>query len=551
MTERYIVSNSFLIGIISAALSVCIGLVVIVGWYVELPSLIQILPSFAPMQFNTALCFLLSGIGLTLLTLRKTTSAFWLGIAVFIFALVTLLQYPIGVDIGLDNLFMEPYIVTKTSHPGRMAPNTALCFLVFGLALLLESFRTRSTKQFCEGLYIPEFLSPLIIALATMSLFGYIFNNDTAIAWANLTAMALHTTIGLIVLGIGLSFVIWSQHANKEIRRGFWLSVLLLFSCLALDISQPLGVAAGVAYAPLVFCSYWFKGKFTSFTFAAIATVLTVIGYFTSPEGLVQASDAIFNRFLSVVAIWITALALYSRKVSEERLETSQLALQNSIKEVEQFTYIASHDLRAPLRAIDNLTQWLEEDLNDVLKDDTRENMNLLRGRVKRLDKLLDDILRFTRAGRTGQKLIQVDTKILLSNINDLTYLSDKFRLEVKGKMPAVNAADGTLEVIFANLINNAINHHDKDSGVICIDVQQREKEWVFRVIDDGPGIPDEYAEKIFEMFKTLEGRDTAEGSGMGLSIVRKLVNLNNGNIWVEKNILGQGACFCFSWPKI
>lgn len=549
MIDGNFIKQPSVVGSSAGLISIALGLFVILGWLIDSRTLVQILPSFAPMQFNTALCFLLSGLALALLSRERTEVSCWLGSSVLLIALVTLSQYAFGLDVGLDNLFINHHITTNTSHAGRMAPNTALCFTLFGLAVAIESIRL-SRKRLLRSLYLTEILSPLIVGLATMSLFGYVFKNEMAVAWANLTGMALHTTIGLIFLGFGLSYVIWSRHKNQQLRRAFWFSSLLLFCSLALDISQPVGVAAGVAYVPLVFCSYWFRGQHVAFSFGAIATVLTIVGYFTSAHGEVAAEYAVYNRVLAILAIWITAFAVFYRKRSEMQLLASRQALETSIKEVEQFTYIASHDLRAPLRAIGNLAQWIEDDLQDVLTEETRENMDLLRSRVKRLDKLLDDILNFTRAGRRETKSIPVDIGEMLASIRELTYLNDKFTLEIEGKLPEVIAPEGSMELIFANLINNAIHHHHRDSGKVSVVATESEIEWTFKIIDDGPGVPEEYRESVFEMFKKLEGRDRNEGSGMGLSIVRKLVSLRNGRVWVEGNQNGQGSCFQFSWPK-
>ena len=539
-----------IIGSVAGSVGVLLGLLVIFGWLSNSSALVQILPTFAPMQFNTAFCLLASGISLVMLSQERAMVSFWIACVVLLIASATMSQYIFNTDIGLDNLIIDHYITTNTSHPGRMAPTTALCFILFGLTAIFESLRT-DNEEFCQTFYLSEFLSPFIVTLATMSLFSYMFKNDIAIAWANLTGMALHTTLGFIFLGVGLTCVIWNQYGTGDIRRSYWLCALTFYACIALDVSQPLGVAAGVVYVPAIFCSYWFRGAYSPFTLAAIATALTVIGYFMSAVGEVEIVYVIFNRILAVIAIWVTAFTIYSRKKSEQQLLSSQQALEASVREVEQFAYVASHDLRSPLRAISNLTQWLEEDLNDVLKDDTRENMDLLRGRVKRLDKLLDDILQFTKVGKFERKLSRVNIDLLLSNIQDFAHLRNDFVLDVKGAMPEVLAPEDTLDLVFSNLIDNAVSHHDKDTGTISVSFHETDEDYTFRVVDDGPGIVEEYRERVFDMFKKLEGRDETEGSGLGLSTVRKIVNLWGGRVWIDANENDRGICVSFVWPKL
>lgn len=230
-----------------------------------------------------------------------------------------------------------------------------------------------------------------------------------------------------------------------------------------------------------------------------------------------------------------------------EKQATAQLEKRN--QELDQFAYVTSHDLKAPLRAIANLSEWLEEDLEDKLDKDTREQMNLLRGRVHRMENLINGLLHYSRSGRLNVKPETVDVNQLLNEV--LEYLSPppEFTIEREEEMPTLVTKRLPLQQVFLNLISNALKHHHREKGKIAISVQDQGEYYQFAISDDGPGIAPEYHEKVFVIFQTLEARDKNENTGIGLSIVKKTVEAEGGTIELESQ-LGQGTTFRFSWPK-
>ncbi|MFB2922072.1 PAS domain-containing sensor histidine kinase [Aerosakkonema funiforme] len=223
--------------------------------------------------------------------------------------------------------------------------------------------------------------------------------------------------------------------------------------------------------------------------------------------------------------------------------------LEKRNRELDQFGYIVSHDLKAPLRAIANLSQWLEEDLQDRLTDETRHQMNLLRGRVHRMEALIEGILEYSRVGRLKTAEEVVDVSILLQNIIESLAPPTAFTITVEPGMPILKTERLLLEQVFANLIGNAIAHHDRPDGNIQISVLCQEDLYEFAVRDDGPGIAAEYHEKVFVIFQTLLPRDRVESTGIGLSLVKKIVEDKGGRISLESR-QGMGATFRFTWPK-
>ncbi len=220
-------------------------------------------------------------------------------------------------------------------------------------------------------------------------------------------------------------------------------------------------------------------------------------------------------------------------------------------KELGEFAYAASHDLKAPLRVIDNASKWLEEDLHEHLTDDTRESMNLLRGRVRRMDRLLDDLLEYSRIGRTtDERYVEIISgDALMSNILALLSPPKSFTVKIGSNFANIRLRRMPLQQILMNLISNAIKHHDKEKGHIQVTVEDGSAHYAFAVEDDGPGIPAQFHDQVFKMFQTLKPRDQVEGSGMGLALVRKNIEVFGGTLNLESSD-GKGCIFRFTWPK-
>ena len=240
-----------------------------------------------------------------------------------------------------------------------------------------------------------------------------------------------------------------------------------------------------------------------------------------------------------------------ARRLSEkqkESLEQHATELSRSNADLEQFAYVASHDLKAPLRAISNLAEWIEEDLEGVLEGESRRYMDMLRGRVQRLDKLLADLLSYSRVGRVESEVAVIDTHSLVEEIVADLAPPDGFTVEIVGSLPTLEAPHGPMEATLRNLINNAIKHHDRKDGTVRVRAEARDGYYEFQVSDDGPGIEPEFHDRIFQMFQTLQPRDKVEGSGMGLAIVKKMIETEGGKIWVESPGREANTTFHFTW---
>ncbi len=260
--------------------------------------------------------------------------------------------------------------------------------------------------------------------------------------------------------------------------------------------------------------------------------------------------------WLSWHAAPLTGLGLIyavARDVTHEK-ETQALmieqahALERSNADLEQFAYTASHDLRAPLRGIDHLLEWVEQDLTGATPEKVREHVERLKLRVKRMDTLIDDLLTYYRSGRLDENLSQVDVTALVESIAQLLAPPPGFTIRTEGRIPVVETARAPLELVLRNLIGNAIKHHDRDHGTVTVRVAAAGPFYRFEVADDGPGIPAEHLERVFSMFSQLKSRDQVEGTGMGLALVRRIVTLHGGEVHARSGN-GRGTAFHFTWP--
>ncbi len=257
------------------------------------------------------------------------------------------------------------------------------------------------------------------------------------------------------------------------------------------------------------------------------------------------------NAAGDIVGILSLAMDITDRRAIERALQSKSEELERSNQDLEQFAYVASHDLKAPLRAIDILVDWLREDLSTFDGGEVQQNLGLLKQRTGRLHRLLDDLMAYSRAGRKPGEITEVDTRLLATDLFTLLAPPATMRMEASSSLPLIRAHQAPLEQVLRNLINNAIKHHPTKQGHVRVYAQDKGDELLFAVEDDGTGIPQEYSEKIFQMFQTLQPRDEMEGSGMGLAIVKRIVEWQGGRIWFHGGPGGSGTVFKFTWKKL
>lgn len=251
-----------------------------------------------------------------------------------------------------------------------------------------------------------------------------------------------------------------------------------------------------------------------------------------------------FSNGLSILA---TINNVSERKRVEIQRAQHTKELERINQELDRFAYIASHDLKSPLRGIEQLTSWLAEDLVDNTNENVQKYLGLIQNRIHRMVLLLDGLLMFSRIGRVDAEIVEVDARQLIEDMFELVAPPQGFELLLEGEFPNFKTVKTLLELVVRNLMSNAIKHHDRDTGVIKVQCEPKGDVYWFSVVDDGPGISKAYHGKVFEMFQTLKPRDEAEGSGLGLSLVKKTIESLGGEIKLESE--GRGCRFRFSWP--
>ena len=225
---------------------------------------------------------------------------------------------------------------------------------------------------------------------------------------------------------------------------------------------------------------------------------------------------------------------------------TSNTLMQRN-EELDRFGYIVSHDLKAPLRGIKNLAEWIEEEDNQ-LTEDSQNYLHLQKQRIVRMEKLIDGLLRYARVGKENAARETVDVGQLLKEVIDSLEPPATMAIAIEGKMPIITTQRLYLEQVFSNLISNAIKHHPRIDGKIIISVREQEHFYEFTVADDGDGITPTAQAKIFNIFHTLKTNES-QNTGIGLAIVKKIIEDGGGKIVVDSEV-GKGATFRFQWAK-
>lgn len=226
---------------------------------------------------------------------------------------------------------------------------------------------------------------------------------------------------------------------------------------------------------------------------------------------------------------------------------TAELAAANTA--LNEFAYVVSHDLKAPLRAVGQLAHWISEDYAAALDDAGRQKLDLMRGRISRMYNLIDGILQYSRIGRVDEDRRPLDLDALVREVIESLSPPAHIRVTVESRLPVITADRVRMEQLFQNLISNAIKYMDKAEGVVSIGYEDLDRFRQFWVKDNGPGIDPKYHQKVFGIFQTLASRDRQESTGIGLSLVKKIVETYGGKVELQSQV-GQGCAFFFTLPR-
>jgi signal transduction histidine kinase len=242
-------------------------------------------------------------------------------------------------------------------------------------------------------------------------------------------------------------------------------------------------------------------------------------------------------------------LEVQERMRAEQALREAGEELRSVNRDLQDFAYVVSHDLKAPLRSARQVLDWIREDYEDRFDEAGREYLELLTERVKLMHGLIEGILKYSRVGRSNEGDEMVDLQEMMNDIIAMMAAPPNIEIEIENHLPAILGEPTGLHEVFQNLLDNAIKYMDKSQGIIKIGSTVKNGDWLFKVQDNGPGIDRSEFDNIFKIFRTLSETEDIQSTGIGLALVKKIIERKGGRVWVESEP-GKGSTFFFTLPK-
>jgi signal transduction histidine kinase len=509
---------------------------VLIGWAADVDRLKSIVPGLTAMNPTTAVCFLLLGAVLWIAAdpIRAARSAnqrlirLLSGVIVFI-ALCVLTRYLTDMTFAIDQILFHDRL-TEGERPNRMAPNTVAAMLLLSAGVpLLVSSRT-------EWISVGQLLAVLGGFIGTLALLGYVYGAQPLYGMGPFIPMALHTALGLCI----------TSYALLCLRsRGGWVA----------ELNSPrMGGVTARRLLP--------AALFVPAVIGWVRLMGEQRGWYDSGTGVAMMALSTMGLFGIFVFGWAVLLNRIDarREIAEQELHRLNAELhahagelESINEELESFSYSVSHDLRAPLRHISGFADLLKKGAGTSLDEKNARYLDIINISARQMGRLIDDLLAFSRTGRTTMRYIPVNLRNQVDEvIRDLEpETKDRAIVWRIGELPLVNADPSLLRQVWINLLSNAVKYtSSRSEAVIEIGpAPGKETEHVIFVRDNGVGFDMKYSGKLFGVFQRLHNSTDFEGTGIGLATVRRIVSRHRGRVWAEAAV-NQGATFYFSLPK-
>ncbi len=519
--------NKYKLESISEYLSILIfiiGFIIIIGWIFNIGVIKSFLPFFKPVSPISAIFFILIGISLILLQNKRInkfniTIARLLSVIIIVISSLIIVEYIFNINMGVNRALINYPL--ENINIAIMAFNSALNFLLTSFALFMLD------KQVNKDKYPAQYIMLVVAIIILFAISGFIYGASEFYKLHFYTSISFYTTLLFVLVVIAVLFA----RPNKGLMR--ILTSEKLGSAFARRI-LPLIIIFPLLFGFLAFLGQKIGLYDTSYAIALMMILTTVFLAF-----MVWNSMKSINR------------ADAKRRTAEENLKNMVEELKHSNYELQQFAYITSHDLQEPLRTIASFTQLLEHRYKERLDSEADEYIDFIVSAAVRMKDMIQGLLDYSRIDTQKGEIVQVDTeeilKVVLSNLN-ASIKENKAEITHE-PLPTVSADERQLIQLFQNLISNAIKFRKKDKcPSIHITAEKKGNKYVFSVQDNGIGMEIQYSDHIFELFKRLHAIDEYEGTGIGLAVVKRIIDRHGGSIWFESEP-GVGSTFYFTIP--